>query len=315
MTITPTELTIRRLTGNIGAEIDRVHVSADLSEETIGQIRAAILAHKVVFFRGQHHLDDAGQVAFAGRLGTVTQGHPVVAKDSEIFDLDYSRAIARANIWHTDVTFLVQPPSFSVLRSLVIPPVGGDTLWANTAVAYTALPTEVRELAEKLWALHTSEFDYAEFARRRGRTDAGFLKRYVSDSASTGFKTIHPVVTVHPETAERSLLLGSFARGFVGYNSGNFEALRRLFQDVITKPEHTIRWNWQVGDLVIWDNRSTQHYATSDYGKQPRHVRRVTVAGQIPLSVNGEPSRSVQGDCSAYNRQTPDTASAASLIV
>lgn len=306
MTLVQSELSVRRVAGNIGAEISDVRLSADLPEETIAQIRAAVLAHKVVFFRGQHHLDDAAQVEFAGRLGTVTQGHPTVAADSDLFDLDYSRTIDRANIWHTDVTFVVQPPSFSVLRSLTIPPVGGDTLWANTATAYASMPVELRELADKLRVLHTNEFDYAEFANRVQNLDPKFVKRF-STFASTVYKTIHPVVRVHPETGERSLLLGGFARGFVGYRTHDFEVLRNLFQAHITKPEHTVRWNWQAGDLIIWDNRSTQHYAASDYGSEARHVRRVTVVGEVPVSVNGEPSRSVQGDSSAYNRQVPSS--------
>jgi taurine dioxygenase len=314
MTITQTELDIRRLAGNIGAEISGVRLAADLPDETIERIRAAVLANKVVFFRGQHHLDDAEQVAFASRLGTVTQGHPTVARDSDVFDLDYSRTVDRANIWHTDVTFVVQPPSFSILRSLTIPPVGGDTLWANTATAYAALPAELRELADKLWVLHSNEFDYAEFANRVQNLDPDFVKKFTSGFASIVFKTIHPVVSVHPETGERSLLLGGFARGFVGFKSSTFEALRKLFQDEIVKPEHTVRWNWQVGDLIIWDNRSTQHYATADYGSEARHVRRVTVVGEVPVSVNGERSRSVQGDSSAYNRQAAGSASTANAI-
>lgn len=314
MTITHTELDIRRINGKIGAEITGVRLSGDLPNETIAQIRAAVLANKVVFFRGQH-LDDATHLAFAQRLGTVTQGHPTVAQDSDFFDLDYSRTVDRANIWHTDVTFVHQPPSFSVLRSLTIPAVGGDTLWANTVTAYEALPAELRELADKLWVLHSNDFDYAEFARRFEAANGTFTEKYRKGFSSTVYKTIHPVVRVHPETGERALLLGGFARGFVGFKSGTFEALRALFQDEITKPEHTVRWKWEEGDLIIWDNRSTQHYAAADYGDEPRRVKRITIVGEVPVSVNGEPSRVIQGDCSAYNRQTADAATTANAIV
>jgi alpha-ketoglutarate-dependent sulfate ester dioxygenase len=311
MTITQTELDIRRLTGNIGAEISGIRLSGDLPAETIAQIRAAVLANKVVYFRGQGHLDDAEQVAFARQLGAVTQGHPTVARNSDLFDLDYSRTVDRANIWHTDVTFVVQPPSFSILRGLVIPPVGGDTLWANTATAYAALPAELRDLADKLRALHTNEFDYAQYANQISSLSKDFTTKYHENFSSTVFKSLHPVVTVHPETGERSLLLGGFARGFAGHNTGTFEALRKRFQEEITRPEHTVRWKWEEGDLIIWDNRSTQHYASADYGNQPRRVKRVTIVGEVPVSVNGESSRSIQGDCSAYNRQ----ASVADAIV
>jgi taurine dioxygenase len=314
MTITQTELQIRRVAGNIGAELSGIRLSGGLPADTIAQIRAAILEHKVVFFRGQH-LEDTEHLAFSQRLGTVTQGHPTVAKDSDFFDLDYSNTVDRANIWHTDVTFVHQPPSFSVLRALTIPDVGGDTLWANTVTAYESLPAELRELADKLQVLHSNDFDYAEFAKRFEGANGEFQEKYRKGFASTVYKTVHPAVRVHPETGERSLLLGGFARGFVGFKSGIFEALRAIFQEQITKPEHTVRWNWQEGDLIIWDNRSTQHYAAADYGADARRVKRITIVGEVPVSVNGEASKVVQGDCSAYNRQTSAAASTADAIV
>jgi taurine dioxygenase len=314
MTIARTELQVRRVTGNIGAEISGIRLSDVPSDEMITQIRAAVLKHKVVFFRGQH-LDDAQHIAFGQRLGTVTQSHPVVAKDADIHDLDYSKkTVDRGNAWHTDTTYLHQPPSFSVLRSLVIPDVGGDTLWANTVTAYEGLPAEWRELADKLWVLHTNDFDYALYARLTHDEVGEFLKKYRGGFSSTIFKSIHPLVRVHPETGERSLLLGAFARSLVGFKTRTFEELRASLQEEITKPENTVRWKYQVGDLVIWDNRSTQHYPTYDYGNEPRRVKRITIVGEVPVSVNGEASTAVQGDCSAFNRQTSPMASTADAI-
>jgi alpha-ketoglutarate-dependent sulfate ester dioxygenase len=303
MSITQTELHIRPLTVNIGAEISGVRLSADLPEETIAQIRAAALANKVVFFRGQHHLDDEEQVAFASRFGTVTRSHPTITGAQEPNVLEPTSSNDVTTTWHTDITFVIQPPSFSMLRSLVIPPVGGDTMWANTATAYAALPDELRELASKLWALHTN----MGTGPRGGVTDRNSLNSMV-------FRTIHPVVRVHPETGERCLLLGAYARRFVGYDPPIFETIFKIYQDVISRPEHTVRWNWQVGDLVIWDNRATQHYAINDYGSAERRVRRVTVVGEIPVSIDGETGRAVQGDCSAYNRQTPGSASTVDAV-
>lgn len=313
MSIPRTEFHVRRLTGNIGAEISGVRLSAGLPEETIAQIRAAALAHKVVFFHGQHHLDDAEHVAFASRFGTVTLSSPKGNGDSDVLDLTSRYRVT--STWHTDITFVVQPPSFSMLRSVVMPPLGGDTLWANTATAYTALSAELRELAHGLWALHTNAREYAQYLKVQvqGREPA-FRKMDRNSSRLAVFEAIHPVVRVHPQTGERCLLLGSYATGFVGYNSVTFEAIRKIFQDVIIRPEHTVRWNWQVGDLVIWDNRATQHFAVNDYGGAERLVKRVTVVGEIPVSVDGKTGRAVQGDCSAYNRQTPGSIGAASVI-
>jgi alpha-ketoglutarate-dependent taurine dioxygenase len=341
MSIPQAELHIRRLTGNIGAEISGVRLSADLPEETIGHIRAAALANKVVFFRGQHHLDDTEQVAFAGRFGTVTRSYPTRtgAQEPDILEPNYGQQVTSS--WHTDVTFVIQPPSFSMLRSLVMPPVGGDTLWANTATAYSALPAGLRELAHQLWAMHTNM--RGEYTRvggpgpregqgppqdqgpRQGlpkdppqglglRQEPPFRMVDRNGSRPMVFRTTHPVVRVHPETGERCLLLGAYTRGFVGYHSATFETICKIFQDVITRPEHTVRWNWQVGDLVIWDNRATQHFAVHDYGSAERHVKRVTVVGEIPVSVDGETGRAIQGDSSAYNRQAPGSANMADAI-
>ena len=348
MSMPQTELRIRRLTGNIGAELSGVRLSADLPEETIAQIRAAAMANKVVFFRGQHHLDEAEQIAFASRFGTVTKGFPTLAGAQDPDVLEPSGRDS-TNVWHTDCTFVIQPPSFSVLRSLVMPPVGGDTLWANTAAAYAALPPELRELAHKLWALHTNApaesprvGSQREHQRQRQRQEPGQGQRpgpgpgpgqfpgqgqrpaqrqeppfRTMDRKAPGlmvFRTTHPVVRVHPETGERCLLLGGYAHGLVGYHSATFPTICKIFQDVITRPEHTVRWNWQVGDLVIWDNRATQHYAVKDYGTAERRVTRVTVVGEIPVSVDGETGRAIQGDSSAYNRQTPGSVGMADAI-
>lgn len=319
MSIPQTELHIRRLTGNIGAEISGIRLSADLPEETIAQIRAAALANKVVFFHGQHHLDDAEQVAFASRFGTVTRSYPNRTDAQDARDMGVLTPAVRhdvTNTWHTDITFVIQPPSFSMLRSLVMPPLGGDTMWANTAIAYAALPAELRELAHNLWAMHTND---------RGGNPAGpgpasgpgpehFRKMDRNGPRPLIFKTTHPVVRVHPETGERCLLLGAYVRSFVGYDSATFESICKIFQDVITRPEHTVRWNWQVGDLVIWDNRATQHYAVHDYGSAERRVKRVTVAGEIPASIDGKTGRAIQGDSSAYNRQAPGSIGTADAI-
>jgi alpha-ketoglutarate-dependent taurine dioxygenase len=341
MSIPQAELHIRRLTGNIGAEISGVYLSADLPEETIAQIRAAALANKVVFFRGQHHLDDAEQVAFAGRFGTVTRSYPNRTDAQDARDMGVLEPAVRhdvTNTWHTDITFLIQPPSFSMLRSLVMPPLGGDTMWANTAIAYAALPAGMRELAHNLWALHTSDRDgippvqdqrqvppvlsprqvqgprRVQGLERVQGPERDFRKMDRNGPRPLIFKATHPVVRVHPETGERCLLLGAYVRSFVGYDSATFESICKIFQDMITRPEHTVRWNWQVGDLVIWDNRATQHYAVHDYGSAERRVKRVTVVGEIPASIDGKTGRSIQGDSSAYNRQAPGSIGTADAI-
>jgi taurine dioxygenase len=220
-----------------------------------------------------------------------------------VFDLDSSRTGGgRANNWHTDVTFVERPPAFSVLRSVKIPESGGDTVWANTAAAYTNLTPELREFAERLWATHSNDFDYAQLGDDGGKAAAD-RKAYQEIFSSTQYETVHPVVRVHPETDERTLLLGGFVRTFRGFGKTESNTIYRLFQDRVTGLENTVRWRWTEGDVVIWDNRATQHYAVADYGTKPRIVRRVTIAGDIPVSVEGRPSESRSGNATAYYQE------------
>jgi taurine dioxygenase len=305
MTATVEDLQVRKAAGNIGAVISGVSVSGELSAEAVAAIRSTLLEHKVVFFRGQHHVDEAEQVAFASRLGQVTTAHPTVPgyqNNPHVLDLDSVKSGGgHANYWHTDVTFVDQPPAFSVLRSVVIPEYGGDTVWANTARAYRNLPAELRSLADALWAVHGNEFDFA--APGASETVRKAVEAYHEVFVSETFETLHPVVRVHPETEERTLLLGNFVRQFRNFGKTESAAILRLFQDRITALENTVRWHWREADVVVWDNRATQHYAVADYGDLERIVRRVTVAGEVPVAIDGTPSAWIRGDASKYYRQ------------
>lgn len=160
--MTQANLEVIPVAGRIGAEIRGVLLGADLDAGTVEAIRSAWLRHKVVFFRAQNHLDDRAQEALVSLFGGPAVSHPtvpVIDGTQFVHELD-SRHGGRANSWHTDVTFVDAYPRASILRALVVPPYGGDTTWANTARAYQDLTPELRELADKLWALHTNEYDY-----------------------------------------------------------------------------------------------------------------------------------------------------------
>jgi alpha-ketoglutarate-dependent taurine dioxygenase len=289
MSHSETQFELVPVAGRIGAEIRGVRLSADLGAGVTSRIREAWLKHKVLFFRGQQHLDEAAQESLTGIFGALPVGHPTVpAIDGTRFitELD-SRHGGRANSWHTDVTFVDAYPRASILRALVVPTSGGDTTWANTAAAYQDLSPELRELADKLWAVHTNEYDYQA---RRNKATAEDLKYYDEVFTSTIYETEHPVVRVHPETGERALLLGHFVKNLIGLSSFDSAHLFQLFQDHITRLENTVRWRWAVGDVAVWDNRATQHYAINDYGDQHRLVRRVTVDGDVPVGVDGRRS-------------------------
>jgi alpha-ketoglutarate-dependent sulfate ester dioxygenase len=294
---------IRPITGRTGAELSGLDLS-DLSDDDVAFIRQALLEHRVVFFRGQA-LDAGGQIAFASRLGPLTRSHPTLpplTEDLEVLDLDTHSGNA-ANQWHTDVTFVERPPTFSVLRAVVIPETGGDTLWANTVAAYADLPDDLRTLADGLRAVHSNAHDY-------GRRDLEKLRdvlteeqiAYYRQFASRVYETEHPVVRVHPETKERALMLGGFAYRLLGHSTQESTDIIRILQAYVTRPENLVRWTWREGDVVVWDNRSTQHYAAADFGRQHRKVQRVTTGGVPAVGIEGRRSVALQGDDRDYYR-------------
>jgi alpha-ketoglutarate-dependent sulfate ester dioxygenase len=291
---------VTRLSGNIGAEISGVDAGEVLSDETVAEVRRALLQHKVVFLRDQH-LNYARQVAFAERLGPLTLGHPTLASppDQPFLEEIDSRKGGRANHWHTDVTFVDRPPAFTLLHAVVIPAAGGDTIWANTVTGYESLPAQLRDLADRLRIVHTNDYDYAAVYGREERGDEALIARR-KEFISTVYETEHPAVRVHPETAERSLVLGGFARSVIGFSPQASRDLIRILQEYVTRPEQTVRWRWREGDLAIWDNRATQHYAIFDYGTAHRRGERVTVAGPVPVGIDGRPSVSLKGEAAAY---------------
>ena len=285
-------LDIVPVAGRIGAEVRGVTLSGGLDDAAIAAIRGALARHKVIFFRDQTALDDAEQEAFAGRLGAPV-AHPTVpvAEGSRfLLELDARDGFA-ASTWHTDVTFVPDYPEASILRAIEVPDAGGDTLWANTVSAYEELPAPLKALVDTLKAVHTNLYDYAGVFENASKANAD---RHRAVFASTVYETEHPVVRVHPETGERSLLVGHFVKNFVGFNSADSQRLIAILQEHITKPENTVRWHWRAGDVAIWDNRATQHRAIADFGQQRRHLRRVTIAGPTPVGLHGEKSRQIK---------------------
>ena len=276
--------------GSIGAEIRGVALAGDLPQDTVDAIRSALLQHKVVFFRGQDHLDDHSQEAFAARFGEL-QRHPMVkaAGDSDAL-LELTEGFS-ASVWHTDVTFMPDPPAFAVLRPLQLPETGGDTMWANCANAYAKLPAPLRPLVDELWAMHTTDYDFegnfSDEYRARMKDYGANTKKFVT-------RVEHPVVQVHPETGERSLILGTWMKRFVGLTKQDSAKIYEILQGHITKPENTVRWHWRMGDVAMWDNRATQHRAVPDYGEDERIFRRATVLGTVPTSIDGRKSRRLE---------------------
>lgn len=291
MTKTQTQqLKVVPVAGRIGAEIQGVQLSGDLDPAVFNEIKQALNKYKVVFFKGQNHLDDASQEEFAKLLGE-PYAHPTVPvkeNSNYIFELDSDQG-AKANHWHTDVTFVPEVPKYSILRGVTIPELGGDTVWANTNTAYDDLPEGLKKLADGLWGIHSNEYDYAQF-KPSDIDDDEVKKKYRAVFESTVYKTRHPVVHVHAETGKKHLLLGGFAGKLEGYTTSESEQLLSIFDSYVTRLENTVRWQWTVGDVVIWDNLATQHYAIADYEDRHRVVRRVTVGKNVPVSQANETS-------------------------
>jgi len=207
---------------------------------------------------------------------------PSLAGTEAVLDIDAENG--RASQWHTDVTFVPAFPLFSVLRGVVIPPVGGDTVWANTVAAYEMLPPMLRSLADQLWALHAKCLRLCRNAPERRGPAAATLRDRVQ---STVYQTEHPVVQVHPLTGARVIILGCFARKLLGVSSAESAHLFAMLQDHVTRLENMVPWRWSVGDVVIWDDRATQHKAIDDYGDEARIVRRVTIDGPVSVGIDG----------------------------
>ncbi|ABG94282.1 MULTISPECIES: TauD/TfdA family dioxygenase [Rhodococcus] len=274
-------LTLDKFGPHFGAEIIGLDV-ASATDDEVAAIRSALTEHKVLVLRGQS-LGDASHIEFGRRLGRLTAGHPVhdsgdVAQ--EVYALD-SQDNGFADVWHTDVTFMKRPPLGSILRPVVLPPHGGDTNWADSQLAYESLSLPVRQMIDQLTAVHDGnrEFGYYLAQKRGGKGNV-----WDGEEVTALVPVEHPVVRVHPETGRKGIFVNP---GFTSHIAGVSEAESRGILDFLyahlTKPEHIVRHRWRLGDLVLWDNRSTAHYANRDYGTQHRVMHRITLEGDVPV--------------------------------
>jgi taurine dioxygenase len=296
-------LNVHKVGGRVGAQIEGVDLR-NFSQDLVAEIQDALFEHKALVFGGQD-LTDADQLEFAGRFGPLTKAHPALGsvKDKpNIFGVDSELGI-KANQWHTDVTFLQTPPKISTLRSLVLSPYGGNTLVANTATAYRDLPPDLRTLADSLWAVH--RYDAADYIPREPRAVVKSPQPDARTAIPGRYRTAHPVVRVHPESGERGLFIGGYVEGVLGMSPQEGMAILGILQTYVTRPENVFRWRWALGDVLIFDNRITQHYAPDDYDDQPRLLHRATVAGDVPVGVDGRKSYIIEGDAAPH--YTPAT--------
>jgi taurine dioxygenase len=259
----------------IGAEIRGVDCSQPLDAETLAAVREAWLEHLVVFFPDQQLTPDQ-QVAFASQLGEVTEAHPVEPPIPE-HDNVMSVIGPSANFWHTDVTYMARPPMGSLLYAIELPPVGGDTMFADMRFAYDTLAPALQRLCDDLVAWHYDPF-YADTVAKGGG------QQWEGEPLKRMLPVQHPVVRVHPETGRKALFVNpQFTVALDGFDGTQGKALLQLLYDHALRPEGLCRYRWHVGTLGVWDNRATMHYALDDYDGARRVMHRVTLAGDRPL--------------------------------
>ena len=287
---TDVELDVTPLSGTIGAVIRGLDLR-DLDDTTVAAVRQVWLERRVVFFPGQD-LDPDSHQAFAARFGELTEGHPVIPglPDSpNVFEIDYSEArTIYANYgdvttrrqgldWHTDVTFVKRPPLGSILRAVVVPPAGGDTLFSDQVAAFADLSPALQGFLSTLTAVHDGQ------AQFQAALDAVGEGRWEGRPVPSLEPVVHPVVRTHPETGSRALFVNpGFTSHIVELERGESDALLAYLYRHSVRPEFTVRYHWGAGDVGFWDNRVTQHSVVGDYGGQHRVIQRVTLRGDEP---------------------------------
>jgi taurine dioxygenase len=283
-----TSMHATRLTASIGAEISDVDLGeVARSDELFAELKALLLAHKVLFFRDQD-ITRGEHVKLAERFGPL-EHHPVVPGDPDhpglyrIYkDLD-SKPEHYENAYHCDATFMETPPLGAVLRCVESPAVGGDTIWVNMAKAYADLPEHIKVQIAPLRASHSVESSFGAVMPAEQRRA---LKERFPDAE-------HPVVRTHPETGEKVLFVNGFATHFVNFHTpANVRhgidfapGASNLLNYLIARasiPDYQVRWRWTNNSFAIWDNRCTQHYAVQDYFPAVRKMERAAIVGDKP---------------------------------
>ena len=276
---------VRPIATALGAEIHGVDISRPLDDETVAAIRRALLDHLVIFFRDQELTPDEHK-AFAAQFGPLQidefvagmAGHPEImevikeAGDEKNF----------AGRWHADVTFQEAPALGAVLYALEVPTVGGDTMFANTSLAYDALSGGMKTMLDGLTAVHCAYPAYhpSWMDEANARNDG---MRYTANDPRD-YTAGHPVVRTHPETGRKGLFVnGSYTIRFTDMTVDESRPLLEYLYAHMTRPEFTCRFSWTPGSVAFWDNRCSHHCPIDDYSGARRAMHRVTIAGDVPV--------------------------------
>jgi len=277
------EIEIRPVAGNIGAEIYGIDLSRPLSQSAYKEIRQALLDNCVIFFRNQE-ITPEQQIAFASQFGEL-QVHPYIPtleSYPEIIELrsneDGPAAMSyQSNKWHTDMTYTPDPPLGCVLYAKEVPPAGGDTMFLNLYRALDTLSPAMQAFVSTLTAVHDITTSMpADFMAQ------SWAPKQLESLHKKTPPVEHPVVRTHPETGKKCLFVNSnFTSHIKALSRAESDALLDMLYEHIAKPENVCRFNWETGSIAFWDNRCTQHYAVNDYHAL-RVMHRVTICGDRP---------------------------------
>ena len=294
-------LDIRPMAGHIGAEILGIDLTKPLSPELVAAVRATLLQWKVVFFRDQD-ITQEQHIAFGQLFGEVTPAHPtlpamfpdhpeILLLDNDVYGMKDGKPEGQLieSRWHTDVTFVVNPPMGSILRGVIVPEYGGDTQWTNLAAAYRYLSEPIRTMIDGLHAVHHNVLPPREGT---GMTD---LK---SAFQSKDIRSVHPVVRVHPETGEKTIFVNpNFTSHIVELTRQEGRHLLELLYEHLSNSVFTCRFRWRPGSIAFWDNRATAHIVPTDIPTgMRRSMQRITIRGDVPVGPDGAQSYSLVGE-------------------
>src|SRR6185437_9882724 len=270
-------LKIRRTAGALGAEIEGVDISRELTDRVIVAIRAALNAHQVIFFRDQQLTPDR-QLAFGRRFGPLNI-HPYVqgmAEHPEVMEIikEPEEKLNFGGGWHSDMSFLERPAIGSILYAVETPAFGGDTLFASQAAAFDALSPGLQRTLEGLNAIHSASREYSA----EGHSAKKRQSMAIAEADGLVGEYVHPMVLAHPETGRKALYVNpAFTLRIEGWKTRESKALLDYLFDHCRYEAFTTRFSWRPGSVAFWDNRSVWHFALNDYQGQRRHMRRVTV--------------------------------------
>ena len=270
-----------------GAVISGVDLADDLPDSAVAEIRRAVLDHGVVFARGQS-LTPEQQVAFSRRFGPRSPVPFVqpIAEHSDVIavvrEASEQQGFTFGGIWHSDFSFLAEPPMGSILHALEVPPVGGDTLWANQYLAFETLSPGLQQALRRLRGVHSARDAYSP---KMQAVHDQFVGMSVQTSDDANRVQQHPAVRLHAETGREALYLNAqYTIGLDGWWPHESRLLLDFLFAHATQTAFTCRWKWSVGDVAFWDNRCMQHMVLADSHGNRRAMHRTTVAGEQPVA-------------------------------